>query len=89
MPGFSELLANKYSEIHAADYHQILGVPRSATGAEIRSAWERLKRQFDPHRVRRDGPHWQQVREIAAVLDDAFAVLGNERLRARYEAHLQ
>jgi hypothetical protein len=89
MPGFAELLNNKYSEIQAADYHQILGVPRGATGAEIRSAWERLKRQFDPHRVRRDGPHWQQVKEIAHVLDDAFAVLGNERLRARYEAHLE
>jgi hypothetical protein len=89
MPGFAELLNNKYSEIQAADYHQILGVPRAATGAEIRSAWERLKRQFDPHRVRRDGPHWQQVKEIANVLDDAFAVLGNERLRARYEAHLE
>lgn len=89
MPGFAELLNNKYSEIQAADYHQILGVPRAATGAEIRSAWERLKRQFDPHRVRRDGPHWQHVKEIANVLDDAFAVLGNERLRARYEAHLE
>ncbi len=88
MPGFAEQLAQKYSEIQAADYHQILGVPRAATGAEIRNAWERLKRQFDPHRVRRDGPYWTQVREIAAVLDDAFAVLGNERLRARYEAHL-
>jgi hypothetical protein len=89
MPGFGELLARKYSEIQAADYHQILGVPRGATGAEIRSAWERLKRQFDPHRVRRDGPHWQQVREVAAVLDDAYTILGNERLRARYEAHLE
>ncbi|MSP71428.1 MAG: response regulator [Myxococcales bacterium] len=88
MPGFAELVAQKFSDTQAADYHQVLGVSRGATGSEIRAAWEHQKRQFDPHRVRREGPLWHQVREIAAVVDDAYAILGHERRRLRYEAHL-
>jgi hypothetical protein len=88
-PGFAELVAQKHGEIFACDYHQVLGVPRAATGAEVRAAWERLHRLFDPHRVRRDSPLWHQVRDIVTVVDDAWAVLGDERLRARYEAQLE
>jgi hypothetical protein len=32
---------------------------------------------------------WVQVRDIVTVVDDAWAVLGDERLRARYEAQLE
>jgi hypothetical protein len=88
-PGFRELVAQKHAEIHACDYFQVLGVPRAATGAEIRAAWERLRRLFDPHRVRRDGPLWAQVRDIVTVVDDAWAVLGNDRLRAHYASQLE
>ncbi len=88
-PGFAELVAQKHGEVFACDYHQVLGVPRAATGAEVRAAWERLHRLFDPHRVRRDSPLWHQVRDIVTVVDDAWAVLGDERLRARYEAQLE
>jgi hypothetical protein len=89
MPGFSELVAERHVVCRTADYFQVLGVPRSATGAEVRAAWERLRRQFDPHRVRRDGPLWHPVQEIADVLDDAYAMLSDPRRRSLYERNLE
>jgi hypothetical protein len=89
MPGFADLVQNKVTEALAADYFAVLGVESGATTAEVRAAFEALRRRFDPHRVRRDGPLWHQVVEIAAVVDDAYAILSEPRLRARYEAALR
>ncbi len=89
MPGFADLVQAKLTEVLTGDYFQVLGVEPGATGAEVRAAFEALRRRFDPHRVRRDGPLWHQVSEIAAVVDDAFAILSNPRLRTRYEDALR
>jgi CheY-like chemotaxis protein len=89
LPGFGELVAAKLAEVQTADYFLVLGVPRGAAMSEIRAAVETLKRRFDPHRVRREGSLWHPVQEIAAVVDDAWAMLGDPRLRARYEAALR
>ncbi len=88
MPGFADLVSAKYGEVLTADYHQVLGVGRGATGAEIHAAWTSLRRRFDPHRVRREGALWHQVSEIAAVVDDAYSILSDARLRQRYERAL-
>ncbi len=85
LPGFADLVSTKLSEVQTADYFQVLGVPRTASNAELRAAWETLRRRFDPHRVRRDGPLWHQVQEIASVVEDAWHMLSDARLRARYE----
>ncbi|MCA9541545.1 MAG: DnaJ domain-containing protein, partial [Myxococcales bacterium] len=89
MPGFAELVQAKVADVLTADYYQVLGVEPTATEAEMRAAFETLRQRFDPHRVRRDGALWHQVAEIAAVVDDAYGVLSNARLRARYEAALR
>lgn len=89
LPGFGELVAAKLAEVQTADYFMVLGIPRGAAMSEIRAAVETLKRRFDPHRVRREGSLWHPVQEIAAVVDDAWAMLGDPRLRARYEAALR
>lgn len=88
MPGFADLVSAKLTEVITADYFQVLGVHRGVTTAELRAAWEALRRRFDPHRVRRDGPLWHQVAEIAAVVDDAYAMLSDDRLRRLYERAL-
>lgn len=89
MPGFADLVQAKLAEALTGDYFQVLGVEPGATPAEVRAAFEALRRRFDPHRVRRDGPLWHQVVEIAAVVDDAYAMLKDPRLRARYEDALR
>jgi ActR/RegA family two-component response regulator len=88
LPGFSDLVGSKLTEVQSADYFHVLGVPRTASSAELRAAWETLRRRFDPHRVRRDGPLWHPVMEIAAVVEDAWRMLSDTRLRARYEQAL-
>ncbi|MEZ4434405.1 MAG: response regulator [bacterium] len=89
MPGFADLVQSKITEALGADYFAVLGVEHNASTAELRAAFEALRRRFDPHRVRRDGPLWHQVVEIAAVVDDAWAILSEPRLRARYETALR
>ncbi len=89
MPGFADLVQAKLTEALTGDYFQVLGVEPGATVAEVRAAFEALRRRFDPHRVRRDGPLWHQVSEIAAVVEDAYAMLSDPRLRTRYEDALR
>ena len=78
----------KYAAVREAIYFYILGVERGATGSEIRTAYEENRRRFDPHRVRKTSPLWRQVDEIHSVVQDAYVLLSNERLRQRYEAVL-
>lgn len=85
LPGYAELVGAKLAQVQTADYFHILGIARTAGGAEVQAAAALLKRRFDPHRVRRESPLWPQVREIAQVLDDAERMLRDERLRALYE----
>ncbi|MBU0551368.1 response regulator [Myxococcota bacterium] len=84
MPGYADLVSRKWAEAQSLDYFRILEVGVDASEAELRAAWETLKARFDPHRVRREGPLWSQVKEIADVLDDAFALLSHPQRRARY-----
>jgi len=88
LPGFADLVHAKLSDARVADYFQILGIGRGATDAEVRAAFESIRRRFDPHRVRRDGPLWAPVSEIASIVEDAYAMLSRTRLRARYERAL-
>lgn len=83
LPGFAEQVHAKLAVIDAGDYFAVLDVPSQATGAEIEAAYSTLRRRFDPHRVAA-GPLAEQVREIADVLGDAFAILSDPRRRARY-----
>ncbi len=89
LPGFGDLVRSRHEAVQGADYFQVLGVDPAATTSEVRAAYEDLRRRFDPHRVRRDSPLWTQVVDIAEVLDDAWRLLSDRRLRARYEAAIR
>ena len=84
LAGYPELVRAKYTAVQTESYFRVLGVSPTATGAEVRMAFEDLRRRFDPNRVSKDSAVWHQVAEIAAVLDDAFYVLSNDRLREQY-----
>lgn len=73
-----------------ADYFALLGVRRDATAFEIRRAYESAMRDFDadafPPELRAE--LGVEIAEIASVLDEAFRVLRDDRLRGAYLANL-
>jgi DnaJ-class molecular chaperone len=68
----------------------LLGVRRDATGFEIRRAYQSARRDFAadcfPSDLRRELA--RELEDIAHVLDEAFRVLRDDRLRQTYLAHL-
>ncbi|KAF9201019.1 hypothetical protein BGZ49_008755 [Haplosporangium sp. Z 27] len=66
------------------DYYKILGVPRSATDREIKKAFRKLALQWHPDTYRGDlSP--DQVEKKMAGLNEAYEVLSDPELRARFD----
>jgi hypothetical protein len=81
---------SRYALVEEGDYFQVLGVPRSATAHEVRRAHQALMREFapaalDPVLATELAP---ELRAIRVVLDEAVRVLGEARLRERYQTRL-
>jgi DnaJ-class molecular chaperone len=64
------------------DLYALLGVPRSATAAELRRAYRRLALRHHPDRA---GP---ASAPIFAQIAEAYRMLSNLTARAAYDAHL-
>jgi len=81
---------SRYALVEEGDYFQVLGVPRAASLHEVRRAHEALMREFAPAALDSEltaelGP---ELRAIRTVLDEALRVLGEPRLRERYQNRL-
>ncbi|MEO7092390.1 MAG: DUF4388 domain-containing protein, partial [Polyangiales bacterium] len=72
--------------VEDGDYFAILGVPRVATGYEIRRAYVELRRALDPSRVLRPslGDLVDDLQLVLQVLDEAYDVLKDATRRERY-----
>lgn len=64
----------------AADYYEVLGVPRTADPAEIQQAFRTLARQYHPD-INRDPAAEERFKEI----NEAYGVLADPDTRARYD----
>jgi molecular chaperone DnaJ len=64
------------------DYYEVLGIPRTATAEDIKSAFRRLARQYHPDVNKADGAE-EQFKE----LNEAYAVLGDVEKRAAYDRY--
>lgn len=63
------------------DYYEVLGVAREASADEIKKAFRKLAMQCHPDR----NPDDPQAEERFKELNEAYAVLGDEDKRARYD----
>jgi curved DNA-binding protein CbpA len=70
------------------DYYQLLGVPRTASAADIRSAYARLARVRHPDRFS-DPAEKARAQEAFKELTAAFNALANEKSRREYDAELE
>jgi hypothetical protein len=85
-----ERVRARWQLVTEADYFALLGVRRDATAFEIRRAYQSARRDFAPDTfptdLRRELA--QELDDISNVLDEAFRVLRDDRLRGTYLANL-
>lgn len=62
------------------DYYELLGVERTASAAEIKSAYRKLALKYHPDRNKEEG-----ASEKFAQISEAYAVLSDEEKRAHYD----
>ena len=77
--------------VEDGDYFALLGVPRDATGYEVRRAFLELRRAFEPGRVLTPEviDLAEDVRKIAAVIEEAYDVLKDGARRERYRRAIE
>lgn len=63
------------------DFYEVLGVPREATDAQIKSAYRKLALQYHPDRNQGDENAEERFKEAA----EAYAVLADDQKRAAYD----
>jgi hypothetical protein len=85
-----ERVRARWQLVSDADYFALLGVRRDATAFEIRRAYQSARRDFAadyfPGDLRRELA--RELEDIASVLDEAFRVLRDDRLRLTYLSNL-
>ena len=77
--------------VEEGDYFALLGVARDATGYEVRRAFFELRRAFEPSRMLtpRLVDLSEDVKQIIAVLEEAYEILRDPPRRERYRRAIE
>jgi hypothetical protein len=77
--------------VDEGDYFALLGVPRQATGYDIRRSYAELRRQFDPGQLLRQNTLdlADDVDTILEVLEEAYEILRDQQRRERYRRAIE
>jgi len=83
-------LLERYALIEEGDYFQVLGVSRDASADEVRRAHDRIALELAPGAVDPvlAGELGAKLDALREVVGEAGRVLGDARLRSRYQSHL-
>lgn len=93
VPGTHTLCLNRHllhtstayrSEIEESNHYETLNLPKSSTRAEVKKRYFELSKAHHPDRNRNDAQASKRFIKISA----AYAVLGHEKHRAKYDAEL-
>ncbi len=80
----------RLSELREASYYELLGVPRDATGVDVRAAFTPLARRFHPDAFTRTVPEACELApRLFADIMEAFRVLSDPFRRAEYDRALR
>ena len=66
----------------AKDYYQILGVPRNASGEQIKKAYRRLAMKYHPDR---NPGHEKWANDKFKEVNEAFSILGDPEKKRQYD----
>lgn len=67
------------------DYYKVLNVPHDADERQIKSAYRRASKQYHPDKAAQQGISKQDAEKKMASVNEAYEVLSNPELRARFD----
>ncbi|KAI9928077.1 hypothetical protein MW887_002929 [Aspergillus wentii] len=68
------------------DYYKVLGVGRDADGRTIKRAYRQLTKQHHPDKALSQGVSKEEAEKKMASINEAYEVLSDSELRARYDS---
>lgn len=68
----------------ASTYYEILRVPQRADPARVRTAYRKLAQQYHPDKM----PGNAGAQQFMAALNEAYAVLSDPQMRAKYDEQI-
>lgn len=67
------------------DYYKVLGVASDADERQIKSAYRKASKQYHPDKAHKQGIAKEEAEKKMAAINEAYEVLGNPELRARFD----
>jgi DnaJ family protein C protein 3 len=67
------------------DYYKVIGVASDADERQIKSAYRKASKQFHPDKAAKQGLSKEEAEKKMAAINEAYEVLSNPELRARFD----